>query len=94
MTIEEAFADVPNRCKGPAVRQMLETADRCLSNQTKRVVQFTIPSTPTMRRIFQTLFKIEKSPRSKVPSLTLNSDIEALDALQRLRNLYTEHTNR
>jgi hypothetical protein len=93
MTLEEAFTDVPTRCKGPAVRQMLETADRCLTNQTRRVVQFTIPSTPTMRLIFHTLFNVEKSPGGKVPFLTLKLEREASDALQRLRHLYAEHAH-
>lgn len=86
MTIDEALATLsPDTLARPAVRQMLETADRCAASRSGTIVRYVRPSAPALRTIFDALFEQTRAFVGAVPRLALRRDAVARRVLAALK---------
>lgn len=86
MTLDEALATLsPDTRARPAVRQMLETADRCAASRSGTIVRYVRPSAPALRTIFDALFEQTRAFVGAVPRLALRPDAVARRVLAALK---------
>ena len=86
MTIDEALATLsPDIRARPAVRQILETADRCAASRSGMIVRYVRPSAPALRAICDALFEQTRAFVGAVPRLALRRDAVARRVLAALK---------